>query len=508
MTQRMPSPQSEEQPAQKKGSRKKLQKREQRILERLQEAQAAQARALQRFQRAEARLQKRTQRLQRVEGRLVLIRQQLSGESQEAPPPVTQDTEPGAAKEEEKATEQAEMEQQPAATGPDTPESVPSQVLVDEGPAPSDGETAREPSTGDAFVEEILLVDAAEHVGLPPAYTGDTQEQPAEEAEAATPQAFSSKSSYRVQEARAAAEAAEENARLAADRAADVTARIEQMGSGRHLMQELLETQAEADRASVIAQEAERAAEQVEQQERLSSSLEMATEASVSPEAPQTEANGEEELFPSLEVIGLAAPDIAIASPDEITVIEEQEEIAQPAQDSPLTPAVENTEIEEEEEMVEALAAKSIAEIAAERAASAEAIAEASSVQTREAHRRVQEVEAVLGQVRLAIRSGSLSGAEAELALQNAENELTRASAFLADAEATEEQALNNAMNAEAEAEVAEGMAYAASERELEDVQEAPLPDLSTTENGPAEEDDDELDATQKIRVVHPPESL
>jgi hypothetical protein len=51
-------------------------------------------------------------------------------------------------------------------------------------------------------------------------------------------------------------------------------------------------------------------------------------------------------------------------------------------------------------------------------------------------------------------------------------------------------------------------MAYAASERELEDVQEAPLPDLSTTENGPAEEDDDELDATQKIRVVHPPESL
>jgi hypothetical protein len=110
--------------------------------------------------------------------------------------------------------------------------------------------------------------------------------------------------------------------------------------------------------------------------------------------------------------------------------------------------------------------------------------------------------------VRLAIRSGSLSGAEADLTLQNAENELTRASAFLADAEAAEEQALNNAMNAEAEAEVAEGMAYAASERELEDVQEAPLPDISTMENGPAEENDDELDATQKIRIVHPPESV
>jgi hypothetical protein len=27
-------------------------------------------------------------------------------------------------------------------------------------------------------------------------------------------------------------------------------------------------------------------------------------------------------------------------------------------------------------------------------------------------------------------------------------------------------------------------------------------------ENGPAEENDDELDATQKIRIVHPPESV
>ncbi len=211
MTQQMPSPQSEEQPAQKKDSRKKLQKREQRILERLQEAQAAQARALERFHRAEGRLQKRIERLQRVEGRLVLIRQQLSGESQEAPTPVTQDTEPGADKEEEKATEQAEMEQQPAATGPGTPESAPSQVLVDEGQAPSDGEMAEEPSTGDVFVEEILLVDAAEHVGLPPAYTGDNQEQSTEEAEADTAQVSSSKSTYRVQEARAAAEAAEES---------------------------------------------------------------------------------------------------------------------------------------------------------------------------------------------------------------------------------------------------------------------------------------------------------
>lgn len=57
--------------------RKKLQKREQRILERLQEARDAQVKALERFHRAEARLQKRMDRVQRFEGRLAFIRQQL-----------------------------------------------------------------------------------------------------------------------------------------------------------------------------------------------------------------------------------------------------------------------------------------------------------------------------------------------------------------------------------------------------------------------------------------------
>ena len=64
---------------------------------------------------------------------------------------------------------------------------------------------------------------------------------------------------------------------------------------------------------------------------------------------------------------------------------------------------------------------------------------------------------------------------EAEHALQEAEREVTKAQAALADAEAAEEQALTVAMNAEAEAEVAEGMAYAAVERStplLEEAQE------------------------------------
>ena len=71
--------------------------------------------------------------------------------------------------------------------------------------------------------------------------------------------------------------------------------------------------------------------------------------------------------------------------------------------------------------------------------------------------------------------------------MQEAEREVTKTQAALADAEAAEEQALTVAMNAEAEAEVAEGMAYAADDRSnllLEGVQKA---------------DDNESDNTRKI---------
>jgi hypothetical protein len=133
-------------------------------------------------------------------------------------------------------------------------------------------------------------------------------------------------------------------------------------------------------------------------------------------------------------------------------------------------------EIETEEEFVEAISAVTIAEITAERAAAAEALAQASSAHTREARRQAQLAEEALGEIRVAIRNDLLTGEEAEHALQEAEREVTRAQAFLADAEAAEEQALTAAMNAEAEAEVAEGMAYAAVDRSdplLEETQEA-----------------------------------
>ena len=58
-----------------------------------------------------------------------------------------------------------------------------------------------------------------------------------------------------AREARATAEAAEQAAREASQRASDVADRLEQMGSGRHLMQELSQLQAEAEQASALAEE-------------------------------------------------------------------------------------------------------------------------------------------------------------------------------------------------------------------------------------------------------------
>ena len=68
---------TEQTPSQTKNLRKKLQKREQRILVRLKEAQQAQEKALERYHRAEERLQKRMARVQLIEGRLTLVRQQI-----------------------------------------------------------------------------------------------------------------------------------------------------------------------------------------------------------------------------------------------------------------------------------------------------------------------------------------------------------------------------------------------------------------------------------------------
>jgi hypothetical protein len=266
-----------------------------------------------------------------------------------------------------------------------------------------------------------------------------------------------------VNEARAVAEAAEENARLAAERASEIAARLDQVGSARHFAQELSELQAEAEQASLIAEEAARAAD----------------------EADSLVADAEQLLDEIAEIPQQAEP---FATPEEIV------------------------SIEEEEELTAALTAGTIAHITAERAAKAEVIAEISSKQTREAHRHAQDAEQALVEVRAAISSGALSGEEAQEALWRAEHAVTRAQAFLADAEANEEQAVKAAMNAEADAEVAEGMAFAAVDHialqaapsELQNSSEAST--LSTPLPEQTPENNDEEDITTKISVMRPQE--
>src|SRR5579884_2091276 len=72
-----PSSQQDDQAKSSEEISRKLHKREQRALERLQEARQAQAKALERFRRAEMRLHKRTARVQRIEGKIAIIRQEL-----------------------------------------------------------------------------------------------------------------------------------------------------------------------------------------------------------------------------------------------------------------------------------------------------------------------------------------------------------------------------------------------------------------------------------------------
>ena len=126
-------------------------------------------------------------------------------------------------------------------------------------------------------------------------------------------------------------------------------------------------------------------------------------------------------------------------------------------------------EIEQEEEELETVAAMIIADAAGIAAAQAEAEAEASSARTREARAFALKADQALENVRAAIQKQKLNGEGAEVALRAAEREVTHAHAVLADDEAAEERALKAAMNADAEAEVAEGMAFAASSRDEHD---------------------------------------
>ncbi len=321
-----------------------------------------------------------------------------------------------------------------------------------------------------------------------------------------------------ARDARAAADAAEQAARDAVERAVQAETRMEQFGSGRHLEQELLQLQAEANSTSIAYQQAEQAAQEAE---RLASvEVETPSQETVDEAASmqQVQAPVEEEIQPPLvEGIPDVAETVETAQPSqtagsmEAFAIAETPDITETAQtegqegEETLPYMPESIEqIEDEEEVIEAITAMTIARVTAAAAAEAEALAEASSVRTREARRLARQADQTLLDVHIAIRSGAIRGEEADIALQNAERAVTRAQAILADAEAAEEQALRAAMNAEAEAEVAEGMAFAAtngSEPVLDDSAEA----MSTIEDIEIEmELSDE--PTVKMHTIHPEE--
>jgi hypothetical protein len=261
-----------------------------------------------------------------------------------------------------------------------------------------------------------------------------------------------------VEESRAVVVAAEQAVRVAVERARDVTTRLERLGSGRHLAHELEPLEAEIDSAWQELHEVERQLQQgASRQER---------------EAPDEAERRVSPEIVDMQEEGQVARD---NEPENTTRQDQQAQKADPdtraSQDVSPTISISASRIEqieridEEEEIVEMAAAMTSADIAAAKAAQAEAVAEDSSARVREVRRLVEQADTILEQVRLAIERGALQGDAADAALYDAENDATHVHTKLAEAEAVEERTRRAAMNAEAEAEIAEGMARATQGR-------------------------------------------
>ena len=265
--------------------------------------------------------------------------------------------------------------------------------------------------------------------------------------------------------------------------------------------QSLPSTQAAPEQESVVTGAAPDVAEEME-----TSGAEESTSPAEETPAPHEDAQQAEPVSETRAAVEATEENVRQAAERASELAENQQQAEPPA------PPPSIIAIEEEEEMMEAVTSETIAHITAERAAKAEVIAEISSKQTQEARRYVQEAEQALADVRAAISSGALSGEEAQEALWRAEHAVTRAQAFLADAEANEEQAVRAAMNAEADAVVAEGMAFASADQvmqpsaadEPQDNGETPVSPASTQEQVPASNGDEDI--TTKISVMRPQE--
>ncbi len=477
------------------GNEKKLRKREQRVRDRLQEAQLAQANALERLRRAEARFQKRAMRVQRLEGRLNLIDQQLRALN--APPSTVVTLITSVA---ESSISEVEEPHSPEKTK--TPLAANAPALQSAEHDLSEDAVSRQ--SAEVEIPTEMMAGEAEQQFLDRFSAAEAIESPSTKEEVSAEES-SSASDFeavvmRAREARAVAEAAEEAARIAIEQATDVAIYLEQVGSARHLMRELELMEAEANNAIALAREAENAALAAER---------------LAAEAGGLAQDKEEQ-------VKLAAEEQQI-----IASVPTEEESLPHAHPTP-TEIAQVEEIDEEEEVIETVAAMIIADAAAIAAAEAEALAEASSARTREARAAAQRADQALASVQQAIYAGLLVGEAAAEALKAAERDATHAHAVLADAEAAEERARNTAMNAEAEAEVAEGMAFAAGDHnerdeKLRDEYGSAHPTSAngtapmTAETGPDNDDDDlelddendeddeeEDDDTLEMPAVHP----
>lgn len=190
--------------------RKKLNKRRDNLLERLEKARDSQKNAEERLQRMQARLQKRSARVERLEEKLRETRLQL-----------------------EKVRVAARTLDIPGTEGEDT--TVTASIEIDT------------PSRDQANNK----IEAGTTNGMTNGQSDDL--------------AVLSEFIIQAQDARIVAEVAEEAARTAIERAQIAENRLDQFGAGRHLEYELAQMLEEAARAQQIAQQTEQAAREAEQ---------------------------------------------------------------------------------------------------------------------------------------------------------------------------------------------------------------------------------------------------
>ncbi|HEY4387685.1 MAG TPA: hypothetical protein VGN34_24795 [Ktedonobacteraceae bacterium] len=290
---------------------KRLHKREQRLLGRLEEAQERYESALARLQRAEVRLQKRRERVERLNGRLALLRQQLQvgiDPNSEATLPEVSDLKPEVTVSESIPTKAAEPEQEETTeqevaipsllsvdgTTVESAEKEVSAIVVEVAEPEQLAEVYSEyeevvlahadvPATleqsesakhlepverdlvesqggekgagGNVYEEEpemvvVMSVELPEPVVLTPSV-----EQPEEEQRGSIESA--SQRTILIGEARAVAEMAEQAAHIAATRASHMLDHLEQMLDGRHLFPELEHLQTESATLSSLAHDAQ-----------------------------------------------------------------------------------------------------------------------------------------------------------------------------------------------------------------------------------------------------------